>query len=90
MINNGFYIGASAGAMLATTSICFAEDFDKNFVGISDLKGLDLLPSTFGKNTLIPHYNKEEFLRWKKNTSIEKLDQFDYIDYITDMGYKLF
>lgn len=31
------YIGSSAGAMLAGTDICLAEDFDENIVDLTDL-----------------------------------------------------
>ena len=86
----GYYIGASAGAMLATSSIRFAEDFDMNFVRLTDYTGLDLLPETLGKSTIIPHYNKEQFLRWKKNTPEYLLEEFDYIDYISEKKCKLF
>ena len=86
----GFYIGASAGAILAGNSIKFAKDFDTNFVRLTDFEGLNLLPASLGKAVLIPHYNKKQFLRWKKNTPAYLLEEFDYIDYIPDTKYKLF
>ena len=86
----GSYIGASAGAILATTSIVFAQDFDRNSVGVDDFHGLDLLPACLGKTTVVPHYTKREFGRWKRNTPKEQLSKFDYIDYIPNTGYRVF
>lgn len=88
--DGGFYIGASAGAMIATSSIEFANDFEKCPVKVDDYKGLDILPEKLGTTAIIPHYNKHEFMRWKKNTKQKVLDEYSYIDYITETGYKLF
>lgn len=86
----GYYIGLSAGAMLAASSIRFASDFDSNFVRLTDFGGFDLLSKSLGKSVIIPHYNKKQFWRWRKNTPAYMLDQFNYIDYIPDTKYKLF
>lgn len=62
--NNGAsYIGASAGAMIAGSSIEEAGSFDKNMVGLTDLRGLSLF-----EGIVIPHYNKTEVKRYIKNT----------------------
>lgn len=88
--SGGLYIGASAGAILATSSIMFASDFDKNFVRLSELDGLDILPKSLGKTTLIPHYNKQQFLRWMKNTPREQISVYDWIGYIANCQFRVF
>ena len=86
----GFYIGASAGAILATSDFAFAADFDKNFVRLTDFEGLNLLPESLGRTTIIPHYDEAMFERWKSNTPEYRLEEYDYIDCISDRQYKLF
>lgn len=86
----GYYIGASAGAMIAASSIEFASDFDTNFVRLNEFEGLDLLPVELGETAVIPHYDKKQFERWKRNTSSYLLEKYNYIDYIPDTRYKIF
>lgn len=38
------YIGASAGSIVAGKNVKMAEGFDENFVGLKNLKGLNLVP----------------------------------------------
>lgn len=62
------YIGASAGAMIAGVSIEEAKFFDRNFVNMSDFKGLCLFDGI-----VIPHYTKAELKRYIRNSpGIEK------------------
>lgn len=62
-IGNKLYIGASAGAAVAGTSIEEIKDFDRNFVGMTDFTGLRLFDGI-----IIPHYTKTELKRYIKNT----------------------
>lgn len=64
---NKVYIGASAGAMIAGRSIEEASSFDRNFVNMSDYKGLCLYDGV-----IIPHYTKGELKQYIKNTGIDK------------------
>lgn len=88
--DGGYYIGASAGALLATSSIEIASDFDLNFTGIKDFTGLNLLPASLGRTAVIPHYNKKQFEKWKKSTPLNILNKYNYIDYIPENGSKTF
>lgn len=66
--NGATYIGASAGAMIAGDSIEEASYCDKNFVGMTDFRGLSLF-----EGIVLPHYTKTEAKRYIKNsTGIEK------------------
>lgn len=67
--NNGAtYIGASAGAMIAGISIEEAIFFDRNFVNMSDFRGLCLFDGI-----VIPHYTNAELKRYIRNSpGIEK------------------
>ena len=76
--------------MIATSSIEFANDFERSSVKMNDYTGLDILPSKLGKTAIIPHYNKEEFGRWKKNTAKNVLDEYNYIDYVPETGYRIY
>ena len=62
-IGNKLYIGASAGAAIAGTSVEEIKDFDRNFVGMTDFTGLRLFDGI-----IIPHYTKAELKRYIKNT----------------------
>lgn len=62
-IGNKLYIGASAGAAVAGTSIVEIKDFDRNFVGMTDFTGLRLFDGI-----IIPHYTKAELKRYINNT----------------------
>lgn len=67
-IGNKLYIGASAGAAIAGTSIEEIINFDRNFSGMTDFTGLRLFDGI-----IFPHYTKSELKRYIKNTSgIEK------------------
>lgn len=57
------FIGSSAGAMIAGESIEEASSFDRNFVGMTDFRGLSLF-----KGIVIPHYNKSELKRYIRNS----------------------
>lgn len=61
--NGATYIGASAGAMIAGDSIEEALYCDKNFVGVTDFRGLSLF-----EGTVLPHYTKTEAKRYIKNS----------------------
>lgn len=57
------YLGASAGAMIAGTSIEEGESFDRNFMRTRDYTGLGLIDGV-----IIPHYTKVELKRYVKNS----------------------
>lgn len=90
MLNGGFYIGASAGAIIACTSIELASDFDSNFVRITNYEGLNILPDSLGNTALMPHFTEELFEEWKNSIPSYISDKYDYIDYIPDDGFKIF
>ncbi len=62
--NGATYIGASAGAVIAGVSIEEAIYFDRNFVRMSDFRGLGLFDGI-----VIPHYTKEELKKYMENNS---------------------
>ena len=82
----GYYIGASAGAMLASTTIKFAAE--KNEIGLTDYHGLDLLGKEYGGTVFIPHYNKREFERWKRFTP--EIVEYAFATNIPENGFKNF
>lgn len=61
---NKVYIGSSAGAAIAGSSIEEMMDFDTNFVGMRDFKALGLYDGL-----IIPHYNRHELKNYIKNSS---------------------
>lgn len=74
-VNNGStYIGASAGAMIAGTSIELASDFDSNFVRMSDYTGLALFDGI-----IIPHYEPDELERYIRNTEKSRTECYKSI-----------
>lgn len=68
------YIGSSAGAMIAGKDIYFGLDFDKNNVGMTDFKALNLFDGT-----IIPHYEEENLEMYKSNTEEEILNSYENI-----------
>lgn len=60
---NKVYIGSSAGAAIAGSSIEEMMDFDTNFVGMKDFKALGLYDGL-----IIPHYNRHELKNYIKNS----------------------
>lgn len=78
--NGATYIGASAGALIGGVSIEAAEDFDKNFVRMSNYKGLGLYDGI-----VISHYTKSELKRYIKNSpGIE--DKYNNIYSVSNEG----
>lgn len=61
-MGNKVYIGCSAGAAIAGVSIEEIKDFDRNTVGMTDYKGLELFDGI-----VIPHYTKAELKRYISN-----------------------
>ncbi len=59
------YLGASAGAMIAGTSIEEGERFDRNFLRMRDYEGLGLFDGI-----IIPHYTKAELKRYISSQDI--------------------
>lgn len=86
----GSYIGSSAGGVIACTSIKYALDFDKNYVCLTDFKGLDILPKHLGRVAIIPHYTRQQFMRWKRNTPDHEVNEYDNILYVSNTQYRLF
>lgn len=68
------YIGSSAGAMIAGTDILLAQDFDRNFVGMTDFQALGLF-----RGTIIPHYTKEDLSCYFSRTSEELIGHYEEI-----------
>lgn len=60
---NKFYIGCSAGAAIAGSSIEQILDFDRNFVRMQDFSGLGLFDGI-----IIPHYTKAELKHYIDNS----------------------
>lgn len=73
------FIGTSAGAMLAGQDIEFAKDFDKNFSGVKNLKGLNLFPGS-----VLPHRDEDEFIRHCYNTDSESLLRYQELYYVSN------
>lgn len=90
MSEGAMYIGSSAGAAIATSSILLARDFNRYYVDLDDFDGLNLLPESLGNYTVIPHFTKKQLETWKKDTSVYWLDQFDKIEHIPNTKYKVF
>ena len=87
-------IGSSAGAVILSSSIFIASEFDENTVGMTDMCGLNLIPCWGEKpTTIIPHYTNQELKRWKRHTEKEVLDEFEIINVsnnqflLIDSGY---
>ncbi len=59
--NNVFYIGASAGSILASPTIEIARPWDYNDRNLKDLNGLNLIDFT-----IVPHYTDKEEIIVKK------------------------
>lgn len=53
------YLGASAGAMIAGTSIEEGKSFDRNFLRLRDYEGLGLFDGI-----IIPHYTRAELKKY--------------------------
>lgn len=80
--NGATYIGASAGAMIAGSSIEEAKSFDLNFVRMTEYEGLGLFDGI-----IIPHYTKSELERYVKNSpGIE--DKYSTILYVENDGVR--
>lgn len=74
--NDAVYIGSSAGALIAMSDIELALEFDRNFVGMTDFTGLQLLDK---KCTILPHYEPYEARRFFDNCEksfVEKYEEF--------------
>lgn len=72
--NGAAYIGSSAGAMIAGKDIALAHDFDRNFVGMSDFRALELF-----QGTIIPHYTKDDLICYLSRTPKESLERYQNI-----------
>lgn len=79
--NGATYIGASAGAMIAGSSIEEALSFDRNFVCLDDFTGLEL----WSDSVIIPHYTQKELKRYVRNTPGMK-DRYKHIYSIPNSG----
>lgn len=65
------YIGASAGAMIAGKDVEFANDFDENTIGLSDLKSLNLFDGT-----IIPHFTSAQRNEYLRSTDQKLIDRY--------------
>lgn len=84
----GTYIGVSAGAMLAGSSIEFGRDFEQNRIGLTDMRGLSLLENIYGSSIIIPHYSKKEFGKWRRLTP--EVFKYEFVDYIPEKGVRIY
>ena len=73
------YIGSSAGAMLAGTDICLAEDFDENIVDLTDLRALGLFDGS-----VIPHYSRQDLIRYINNSKQEDIRHYSELYSVDD------
>lgn len=77
--NNATYIGASAGEIYAACSFKEAENFDSNFVGINQFKGLMLTPHREDIGlVVIPHYTYNQVQIYISN--MEEIDKNRYLE----------
>ena len=60
--------------MIAGTDILLAQDFDRNFVGMTDFQALGLF-----QGTIIPHYTKEDLSCYLSRTSEELTGRYEEI-----------
>lgn len=75
------YIGASAGAMLSSWDIRQAGNFESNSVGVTDFRGLQLMPD---KDTVIPHYTFRELKRYVDGMAVEERESYSAIYNVAD------
>lgn len=80
---NKFYIGCSAGAAIAGSSIEQILDFDRNFVRMCDFSGLGLFDGI-----IIPHYTKAELKHYIDNSPGIK-QKYKNIYSVKNEGYKI-
>lgn len=73
------YIGSSAGAMIAGNDIYLAKDFDKNIVGLTDLKALGLFDGS-----VIPHYSGQNLKCYIKNSNQEDIRRYSELYSVDD------
>lgn len=73
------YIGSSAGAMLAGKDIYLAKDFDKNSVGLTDLRALRLF-----NGSVIPHYSRQNLKCYIKNSNQEDIRRYSELYSVDD------
>lgn len=72
--SGSFYIGASAGAILAGVDVKLALNFDKNLYNTTDFTALGLF-----SGTIIPHYTSIELLNFIINSTEDELAPYDTI-----------
>lgn len=68
------YIGASAGAIIASSDISMAKDFDMNFVRIYDYDALGLF-----KGAIVPHYEHDQLMRYLSEVPHEMISDYPII-----------
>lgn len=73
------YIGSSAGAMIAGNDIYLAKDFDKNSVGLTDLRALGLFDGS-----VIPHYSRQNLKCYIKNSNQEDIRRYSELYSVDD------
>lgn len=69
---NTTYIGASAGAMLAGIDVRLAEDFDRNFAGITDYTAMELF-----NGTILPHMSEKQFEEYVESIKDNRLGRYN-------------
>jgi len=65
--------------MLAGTDICLAKDFDKNIVGLTDLRALGLFDGS-----IIPHYSSQDLIRYINNSKQEDIRRYSELYSVDD------
>lgn len=75
IIENGItYIGSSAGAILASASFEEAENFDSNFIKMTDFTGLKIMPENENvSDIVIPHYTYRELQNYINSMEEEQV-----------------
>lgn len=85
VLRGATYIGASAGAVFASASFKEAENFDKNFLKMTDFQGLCLLPGDHGlSDTVIPHYTFKQLKTYMAGVSGEERARYRNLYNICD------
>lgn len=80
VLRGATYIGASAGAIYTSGSFREAENFDSNFLGMRDFRGLCLLPGTSDlSDTVIPHYTFKQLQYYLAGLSDEEKSRYSNI-----------
>lgn len=79
--NGGSYIGASAGALIASPTIKYASEYDSNWRHLEDMTGLSLV-----KGLVMPHMNEQRFKEWNEGIMDYLLEKYEFVVNIPEDG----